>query len=63
METDFMYVRHSIKETPARVSIEKKGFDLTNYSFLRMRPETEKPIAEWVPTEELDIYRKALGIE
>jgi len=38
-------------------------FDFSDYSFLRMRPDSKTPIEEWVPTKELDLYRKAFGVE
>ncbi len=56
MQTPFMIVRHSRKEQSVRISIEKFGYDLTNYSYLRM--STVSPsMAEWVWTEDLEKYK------
>ena len=38
-------------------------FDFSNYSFLRMRPDATDPMEEWVPTKELDVYKKVFGVE
>ena len=56
MQTAYMIVRHSRKEHPTRVSVVKLGYDLTNYSYLRMN--TTKPtMSEWVWTEDLEKYQ------
>jgi hypothetical protein len=28
-----------------------------------MRPDTKGPMEEWVPTKELDLYKKVFGVE
>jgi hypothetical protein len=33
-------------------------FDFTDYSFLRMSPNMNVEVEEWVPTKELELYRK-----
>ena len=38
-------------------------FDFSEYSFLRMKPNSNETIEEWVPTKELDVYKKAFGVE
>lgn len=63
METDFMLVRHSMKKEPVLVTFERKGYDLTNYTFLRMHPPSEGTVAEWVWTEDLEFYQKFFGLD
>ena len=69
-QTDFILVRgprtgDSGNSIQVSVSIQRNNgkFDFTNYSFLRMRPDTKGPMEEWVPTKELDLYKKAFGVE
>jgi hypothetical protein len=69
-QTDFILVRgprtgDNGNSIQISVSIQRNNgkFDFTNYSFLRMRPDTEGPMEEWVPTKELDLYKKAFGVE
>jgi hypothetical protein len=58
MKTEFMIVRHSRKEQPMRVSIEKSTYDLTNYTYIGMSVATPT-MAEWVWTEDLAVYQKS----
>jgi len=58
MATDYMLVRHSRKEQPVRVTIEPRGYDLTDYSYFRQWPDNPQ-MAEWVWTEDLDEYKKS----
>ena len=70
-QTDFILVRGPRTDDNGNsiqisVSIQRNNgkFDLTNYSLLRMGPlYTQGPMEEWVPTEELDLYKKAFGVE
>jgi hypothetical protein len=69
-QTDFILVRGPRTDDNGNsiqisVSIQRNDgkFDLTNYSLLRMRPDTKGPMEEWVPTKELDLYKKAFGVE
>jgi len=69
-QTDFILVRGPRTDDNGNniqisVSIQRNNgkFDLTNYSFLRMRPDTKGPMEEWVPTKELDLYKKVFGVE
>ena len=42
-----------------RVHIAKsEEFDFTDYSFLRINPNMNVEVEEWVPTKELEFYRK-----
>jgi hypothetical protein len=69
-QTDFILVRGPRTDDNGNsiqisVSIQRNDgkFDLTNYSLLRMRSDTKGPMEEWVPTKELDLYKKAFGVE
>jgi hypothetical protein len=69
-QTDFILVRGPRTDDNGNsiqisVSIQRNDgkFDLTNYSLFRMRPDTKGPMEEWVPTKELDLYKKAFGVE
>ena len=69
-QTDFVLVRGprtDDNDNPVEivVSIQRNNgkFDFSNHSFLRMRPDATDPMEEWVPTKELDVYKKAFGVE
>lgn len=69
-QTDFVLVRGprtDDNDNPVEivVSIQRNNgkFDFSNYSFLRMIPDATDPMEEWVPTKELDVYKKAFGVE
>jgi hypothetical protein len=69
-QTDFILVRGPRTDDNGNsiqisVSIQRNDgkFDLTNYSLLRMRSDTKGPMEEWVPTKELDLYKKAFVVE
>ena len=69
-QTDFILVRgprtdNNDNPIEIGVSIQRNNgkFDFSDYSFLRMRPDTTAPMEEWVPTKELHLYKKAFGVE
>ena len=69
-QTDFILVRGPRTDDTGNpieisVSIQRNNgkFDFSEYSFLRMNSHTPAPMEEWVPTKELDVYKKVLGIE
>ena len=69
-QTDFILVRGprtDDHDNPIEISVSiqrnNEKFDFSNYSFLRMRPDTTAPMEEWVPTKELDVYKKVFGDE
>ena len=66
-QTDFILVRGPRTDNPTEivVSIQRNNgkFDFSDYSFLRMRPNSKDPVEEWVPTKELDLYKKSFGAE
>lgn len=61
-QTDYILVRSPRTGPTIKVTIEKKDYDLTEYSFLRMSPVTEKPLEEWVPTAELELYKRVFKV-
>lgn len=68
-QTDFVLVRgpriHNDNPIGINVSIQRNNgkFDFSDYSFLRMVPDATAPMEEWVPTKELDVYKKVFGVE
>jgi len=69
-QTDFVLVRGPRTDDTGNpigvvVSIQRNNgkFDFTDYSFLRMKPDTTAPMEEWVPTKELHLYKKVFGVE
>ena len=69
-QTDFILVRGPRTDSTGNpieivVSIQRNNgkFDFSDYSFLRMRPNAYDPMEEWVPTKELDLYKKSFGVE
>jgi hypothetical protein len=69
-QTDFILVRGPRTDSTDNpieivVSIQRNNgkFDFSDYSFLRMRPDAKDPMEEWVPTKELDLYKKSFGVE
>ena len=67
-QTDFVLVRgprsHNDKPIGIVVSIQRNDgkFDFSDYSFLRMKTDTTAPMEEWVPTKELDLYKKSFEV-
>ena len=67
-QTDFVLVRgpRTYNDNPIGivVSIQRNNgkFDFSDYSFLRMVPDSTDPMEEWVPTKELDLYKKVFGV-
>jgi hypothetical protein len=69
-QTDFILVRGPRTDSTGNpieieVSIQRNNgkFDFSDYSFLRMRPDAKDPMEEWVPTKELDLYKKSFGVD
>jgi hypothetical protein len=69
-QTDFILVRGPRTDSTGNpiqivVSIQRNNgkFDFSDYSLLRMRPDAKDPMEEWVPTKELDLYKKSFGVE
>ena len=62
-QTDYILVRSPRTGPTIKVTIEKKDYDLTGYSFLQMRTSTEIPIEEWVPTDELELYKRVFEVK
>ena len=69
-QTDFILVRgprtdDNNNPIEIGVSIQRNNgkFDFSDYSFLRMRPDAKDSMEEWVPTKELDLYKKVFGVE
>ena len=65
--TDFVMVRTPrVKNKDGDINMEVKivrnngKFDFSDYSYLRMQSES---IEEWVPTAEIDTYKKVYGLE
>ena len=63
-QTEFILVRGPRTDSTGNpiatvVSIQRNNgkFDLSDYSFLRMGKDGA--LEEWVPTKELDLYKKA----
>lgn len=59
----FLLIREAMDKINTNGSInvkivEASKFDTTGYSFLRNMPDTV--FEEWVPTEELETYRRTL---
>ena len=46
-----------------RVVRNNDKFDFTDYSFLRLSSTANSDMEEWVPTKELDVYKKHFGVE
>jgi hypothetical protein len=46
-----------------RVVRNTDTFDFTKYSFLRLSKTAESEMEEWVPTKELNIYKKAFKVQ
>ena len=64
-QTDFILVRGPRTDSTGNpieivVSVQRNNgnFDFSDYSFLRMKPNSKGPVEEWVPTKELDLYKK-----
>lgn len=69
-QTDFILVRGPRTDSTGNpieivVSVQRNNgkFDFSDYSFLRMKPNSKDPIEEWVPNKELDLYKKSFGVE
>ena len=69
-QTDFILVRGPRTDNTGNpieivVSVQRNNgkFDFSDYSFLRMKSNSKDPIEEWVPTKELDLYKKSFGVE
>ena len=69
-QTDFILVRGPRTDSTGNpieigVSIQRNNgkFNFSDYSFLRMIPNCNYPVEEWVPTKELDVYKKSFGVE
>ena len=69
-QTDFILVRGprtDDHDNPIEivVSIQRNNgkFDFSDYSFLRMKSNSKDLVEEWVPTKELDLYKKSFGVE
>jgi len=67
--TDFVLVRGPRTdengdscEIFVRVVRNNGKFDFTDYSFLRLSTTADSDMEEWVPTKELDVYKKVFKL-
>jgi len=62
-ETEYVLIRTSRYKSILKLFVTKSvDFDFTGYSFWRMSPDSTIPIEEWVPSDELEIYKKIRAI-